>query len=164
MTRVSIKDEGRAGTTKDLSGLLFFPIALKRNGWAERRQAFRRAAGISLTCAARREMLIVRRGLTDDGGRPRPHHSRLISFTKPIQRGSAFFNARTRKKRPDGWKRRGGTLGNIQRVDVLPFHQMGRFKWKELGLEYKLDSVLPPTSDVIERVRAQFVAEGLTAY
>ena len=25
-------------------------------------------------------------------------------------------------------------LGNVERVDVLPFHQMGRFKWKELGL------------------------------
>ena len=30
-------------------------------------------------------------------------------------------------------------LGNVERVDVLPFHQMGRFKWKELGLEYKLE-------------------------
>ena len=25
-------------------------------------------------------------------------------------------------------------LGNVERVDVLPFHQMGRFKWKKLGL------------------------------
>ena len=32
-----------------------------------------------------------------------------------------------------------GELGNVQRVDVLPFHQMGQFKWKELGLEYALD-------------------------
>jgi len=56
------------------------------------------------------------------------------------------------------------SLGNVKRVDVLPFHQMGRFKWKELGLDYKLESVVPPTSDLIERVRAQFVAEGLTAY
>ena len=27
-------------------------------------------------------------------------------------------------------------LGNIERVDVLPFHQLGQFKWKELGLDY----------------------------
>ncbi len=25
-------------------------------------------------------------------------------------------------------------LGNVERVDVLPFHQMGRFKWKELKI------------------------------
>ena len=42
-------------------------------------------------------------------------------------------------------------LGNVQRVDVLPFHQMGRFKWKELGLEYKLDDVEPPSPEAVER-------------
>ena len=36
-------------------------------------------------------------------------------------------------------------LGNVERVDVLPFHQMGRFKWKELKLNYTLENVLPPT-------------------
>jgi pyruvate formate lyase activating enzyme len=55
-------------------------------------------------------------------------------------------------------------LGNVERVDVLPFHQMGRFKWKALGLEYKLEDVQPPSRDVIERACATFRAEGLTAY
>ncbi len=31
-------------------------------------------------------------------------------------------------------------LGNVERVDVLPFHQMGRFKWETLGLDYQLDA------------------------
>ena len=26
------------------------------------------------------------------------------------------------------------SLGNVQRVDVLPFHQLGRFKWQNLGI------------------------------
>jgi hypothetical protein len=26
-------------------------------------------------------------------------------------------------------------LGVVERVDVLPFHQMGRFKWEKLGLD-----------------------------
>jgi pyruvate formate lyase activating enzyme len=56
------------------------------------------------------------------------------------------------------------SLGNVQRVDVLPFHQMGRFKWKELGLEYTLQDVEPPAADVIQRVVGQFRAEGLKAY
>jgi pyruvate formate lyase activating enzyme len=55
-------------------------------------------------------------------------------------------------------------LGNVERVDVLPFHQMGRYKWQKLGLEYKLDQVEPPSADLIERTLAIYRAEGLKAY
>jgi pyruvate formate lyase activating enzyme len=55
-------------------------------------------------------------------------------------------------------------LGNVERVDVLPFHQMGRFKWKSLGLEYKLDDVKPPSPDAVERACASFRSAGLKAY
>lgn len=54
-------------------------------------------------------------------------------------------------------------LGNIERVDVLPFHQMGRFKWKELKLNYTLGEVEPPTIAAVESVCAIFHAEGLRA-
>ena len=57
-----------------------------------------------------------------------------------------------------------GGLGTVKRVDVLPFHQMGRFKWKELKLDYKLEDVEAPTIELVERVCAQFRAEGLKAY
>ena len=56
------------------------------------------------------------------------------------------------------------SLGNVERVDVLPFHQMGRFKWKELRLDYKLADVQPPTPETVEQVCTQFRAEGLKAY
>jgi pyruvate formate lyase activating enzyme len=55
-------------------------------------------------------------------------------------------------------------LGVVQRVDVLPFHQMGRFKWTELKLNYTLDDVQPPTREAVARVCAQFRAVGLTAH
>jgi len=55
-------------------------------------------------------------------------------------------------------------LGNVKRVDVLPFHQMGRFKWRELGLEYTLADVQPPSSDTVERAATAFRAAGLRAY
>jgi pyruvate formate lyase activating enzyme len=55
-------------------------------------------------------------------------------------------------------------LGNVARVDVLPFHQMGRYKWKELGLNYTLDQVEPPSNEAVERACAQFRAAGLTAF
>jgi pyruvate formate lyase activating enzyme len=57
-----------------------------------------------------------------------------------------------------------GGLGNVQRVDVLPFHQMGRFKWKELGLDYPLEGVEPPAAEAVERACQAFRAEGLKAY
>lgn len=56
------------------------------------------------------------------------------------------------------------SFGNVSRVEVLPFHQMGRDKWATLGLDYELDQTQPPSNDLLERVRAQFRAHGLTTY
>ena len=56
------------------------------------------------------------------------------------------------------------SLGNVERVDVLPFHQMGRFKWRELKLNYTLDDVQPPSNQTVERACALFRAEGLKAF
>ena len=56
------------------------------------------------------------------------------------------------------------SVGTVERVDVLPFHQMGRYKWKQLGMQYELDDVNPPSPDVVERTLAIFRAEGLRAY
>jgi pyruvate formate lyase activating enzyme len=56
------------------------------------------------------------------------------------------------------------SLGNVERVDVLPFHQMGRYKWSRLGLEYRLADTRPPTSEVIDRTVAIYRSEGLLAY
>jgi pyruvate formate lyase activating enzyme len=55
-------------------------------------------------------------------------------------------------------------LGNVERVEILPFHQMGRFKWKALGLDYTLESVEPPTAEALERARAPFHEVGLQVY
>jgi pyruvate formate lyase activating enzyme len=55
------------------------------------------------------------------------------------------------------------SLGTVDRVDVLPFHQMGRYKWKQLGMHYELDDVNPPSPDLVEQTCAIFRAEGLKA-
>jgi len=52
----------------------------------------------------------------------------------------------------------------VDRIEVLPFHQMGRYKWRELAINYTLQDVEPPTSEMIERACEQFRAVGLTAY
>ena len=56
------------------------------------------------------------------------------------------------------------SLGNVERVDVLPFHQMGAFKWNQLGMQYELDNVPPPSPAVVEQVCRQFRDLGLNAY
>ena len=55
-------------------------------------------------------------------------------------------------------------LGNVERVEVLPFHQLGRYKWERLGLDYKLTDGEPPTAEMAERACAVFHNVGLTAY
>jgi pyruvate formate lyase activating enzyme len=54
-------------------------------------------------------------------------------------------------------------LGNVERVEVLPFHQMGRFKWHELGMRYQLEDTPPPSADAVEHAVAAFRDAGLDA-
>lgn len=54
------------------------------------------------------------------------------------------------------------SLGNIERVNVLPFHQLGAHKWKELGLDYALKDTPTPTRELIESTKAVFRQSGLS--
>ena len=56
------------------------------------------------------------------------------------------------------------TLSTVTRVEVLPFHQMGRDKWDSLGMRYELEDTAPPTPELVTRVREQFRARGLTVF
>ncbi len=53
-------------------------------------------------------------------------------------------------------------LGNIERVDVLPFHQLGKFKWQELGLEYTLKDTEAPDTAQTAQAKAMFEEAGFT--
>lgn len=55
-------------------------------------------------------------------------------------------------------------LGNIERVDVLPFHQQGGHKWRDRGLDYPLAGIKPPSDEMLEQARNLFRAEGLTVF
>ena len=57
-----------------------------------------------------------------------------------------------------------GTLGNVERVDVLPFHQLGRFKWEKLEMDYQLRDARPPSRETVDEAIAKFRAAGLKAF
>ena len=57
----------------------------------------------------------------------------------------------------------GASLGVVERVEILPFHQMGRYKWERLGLDYELDEVDPPDMAAVNRAVAIFRGAGLNA-
>jgi pyruvate formate lyase activating enzyme len=54
-------------------------------------------------------------------------------------------------------------LGNVEGVEVLPFHKQGEGKWETLRLPYTLKETLPPTEELVEQVRDLFSARGLKA-
>ena len=56
------------------------------------------------------------------------------------------------------------TLSTVTRVEVLPFHQMGRDKWASLGMDYALEDTQPPSPELVARVRQQFRDRGLTVF
>ncbi len=51
-------------------------------------------------------------------------------------------------------------LGNVERVEILPFHKMGEEKWKELGYDYKLEQTQPPSPEQTDLVRGIFKKRG----
>jgi pyruvate formate lyase activating enzyme len=55
-------------------------------------------------------------------------------------------------------------LGNVERVDVLPFHQMGRFKWEKLNMDYQLKNTQPPSREIVDAAIGRFRAAGLKAF
>lgn len=57
------------------------------------------------------------------------------------------------------------TLSNVRKVEVLPYHAMGAYKWRELGLEYPLKTVQPPTERQIRKAEGilRAHAEDMTA-
>jgi len=55
-------------------------------------------------------------------------------------------------------------LGNVEQVELLPFHQLGRFKWEKLGIKYELQNMAPPSPEQTEQAMAVFRSLGLAVH
>lgn len=52
----------------------------------------------------------------------------------------------------------------IKQVEMLPFHQLGAYKWSELGLNYTLAGAEAPSSDQVEMARELFRQRGFSIH
>jgi pyruvate formate lyase activating enzyme len=51
-------------------------------------------------------------------------------------------------------------LETVQRVDILPYHKLGIGKYRMLGMEYRLGSLVPPERDHLEKLGNLIEANG----
>ena len=55
------------------------------------------------------------------------------------------------------------TLKNVQKVEVLPYHSMGEYKWKQLGIPYSLAGVESPGADRVKNAERILRGESAAA-
>lgn len=63
----------------------------------------------------------------------------------------------------EGVARFAASLGNVSRVDVLPFHKLGEAKWDALGKGFTLRDTPSPTPEQVAAAKKIFEAQGLKA-
>lgn len=56
------------------------------------------------------------------------------------------------------------TLKNVDKFEVLPYHTMGEFKWRELGIPYTLEGVKPPSADRVKNAKELMQTESYQEY
>jgi len=56
------------------------------------------------------------------------------------------------------------TLKNVDKFEILPYHTMGEFKWRELGIPYSLEGVKPPTADRVKNAKKLMDTESYQDY
>lgn len=49
---------------------------------------------------------------------------------------------------------------NVSRIELLPFHKMGEYKWKEMGLSYTLSDTKEPDKALVAQAREIFESNG----
>jgi len=89
---------------------------------------------------------------------------RLASISKPVWvRFTLVPGATDDPANVEGIARFVAPMKNVEWVEVQPFHQMGSFKWKAMGLDYKHHDTPPPSRELVDRVIGQFRDAGCRA-
>ncbi len=51
-------------------------------------------------------------------------------------------------------------MKNIEKIELLPYHELGKHKWIAMGEDYKLEGVKPPPKETMERVKGILKSYG----
>ena len=54
-------------------------------------------------------------------------------------------------------------MSNVEKVELLPYHELGKHKWEALGEEYQLTNISPPSRETMEQIKQVFIDAGITA-
>jgi len=54
-------------------------------------------------------------------------------------------------------------MANVEKVELLPYHELGRHKWEAMGEDYPLKHIRPPSTETMEKIKAVFVSRGINA-
>ena len=52
-------------------------------------------------------------------------------------------------------------MQNVEKVEVLPFHKLGEYKWEELGYKYRLKNTQLPKPEDVHKAKQIFINHGL---
>jgi pyruvate formate lyase activating enzyme len=52
-------------------------------------------------------------------------------------------------------------FSNVEKVELLPYHQLGKHKWEALGLNYELMDTVPPSNETINALKEIFKTKGI---
>src|SRR3954453_23457598 len=89
---------------------------------------------------------------------------RLAAMSKPVWVRFTLVPGETDDPaNVDGIARFVAPMKNVEWVEAQPFHQMGAFKWKAMGLDYQHNDTQPPSRELVNRVLGQFRAAGCNA-
>ena len=53
------------------------------------------------------------------------------------------------------------TLDSVEKVEILPYHRLGEFKWEQLGVEYEFKGMLPPSDERVQNAKNIFKSKGI---
>ncbi|MGL4860041.1 MAG: pyruvate formate lyase 1-activating protein [Enterobacteriaceae bacterium] len=53
-------------------------------------------------------------------------------------------------------------MGNVEKIELLPYHELGKHKWLAMGEPYGLEGVKPPTTEMMEKVKSILCEYGHT--
>ena len=55
-------------------------------------------------------------------------------------------------------------MSNVEKVELLPYHQLGEHKWQAFGETSPLANVSPPSKETMLSIQQVFTERGIAAY